>query len=147
MVGDEDERTLAEKTLRLLPPEIPAARVTVPGTGSATSVASLGIALYLAGLAGEAKGVDPGAPHVPEFGRKLYHLNAYTSRRRSAADRLEDRAAIAIERKSGCSVATLERLGLLGGFSPLRAFFMREGLQPGSGFASILSDLREQIRR
>ncbi len=38
-------------------------------------------------------------------------------------------------------------LGLLGGFSPLRALLMREGLQPGSGFTSILSDLREQIRR
>ena len=38
-------------------------------------------------------------------------------------------------------------LGVLGGFAPLRAFFMREGLQPGSGFARRSSDLREQIRR
>jgi 2-octaprenyl-6-methoxyphenol hydroxylase len=38
-------------------------------------------------------------------------------------------------------------LGLLGRIAPLRAFFMREGLQPGSGLASILSDLRDQIRR
>ena len=38
-------------------------------------------------------------------------------------------------------------LGLLGGFAPLRAFLMREGLQPGSGFSAILSGLREQIRR
>ena len=38
-------------------------------------------------------------------------------------------------------------LGVIGGFAPLRALFMREGLQPGSGFASMFSDLREQIRR
>jgi 2-octaprenyl-6-methoxyphenol hydroxylase len=33
-------------------------------------------------------------------------------------------------------------LNVLGGFSPLRAFFMREGLRPGSGFSSIASGLR-----
>lgn len=38
-------------------------------------------------------------------------------------------------------------LGIVGGFAPLRALFMREGLQPGSGFARVLTDLREQIGR
>lgn len=38
-------------------------------------------------------------------------------------------------------------LGLLGGVSPLRAFFMREGLRPGSGFRAAVEDLREQVRR
>ncbi len=38
-------------------------------------------------------------------------------------------------------------LGVVGGFAPIRALFMREGLQPGSGFAKSFSDLREQIRR
>lgn len=38
-------------------------------------------------------------------------------------------------------------LGLLGGFAPLRAFFMREGLRPGSGFREAFSGLREQVRR
>lgn len=38
-------------------------------------------------------------------------------------------------------------LGLIGGFAPLRGLFMREGLQPGSGFARMFSDLREQIGR
>jgi 2-octaprenyl-6-methoxyphenol hydroxylase len=40
--------------------------------------------------------------------------------------------------------ATLE---LLGRFAPLRAFFMREGLHPGSGFSALGSALREQIQR
>ncbi len=38
-------------------------------------------------------------------------------------------------------------LGIVGGFAPLRAFLMREGLQPGSGVARAFAGLREQIRR
>jgi 2-octaprenyl-6-methoxyphenol hydroxylase len=38
-------------------------------------------------------------------------------------------------------------LTLLGSFSPLRGFFMREGLKPGSGFAALAGGLRKQIRR
>lgn len=35
-------------------------------------------------------------------------------------------------------------LGVLQALSPVRAFFMREGLQPGSGFARMVSSLRER---
>lgn len=38
-------------------------------------------------------------------------------------------------------------LGVLGGFAPLRAFFMREGLRPGSGFAALAGGLRKPMRR
>jgi 2-octaprenyl-6-methoxyphenol hydroxylase len=38
-------------------------------------------------------------------------------------------------------------LGLLGSFAPLRGLFMREGMQPGSGFARMATALREQVRR
>lgn len=38
-------------------------------------------------------------------------------------------------------------LALLGSFSPLRAFFMREGLAPGSAISALLGGLREKIRR
>lgn len=38
-------------------------------------------------------------------------------------------------------------LGLLAGIAPLRGFFMREGMQPGSGFARMASSLRKEIRR
>ena len=44
-------------------------------------------------------------------------------------------------------VARSAGLGMIGSFAPLRAFFMREGLKPGSGGASMLSDLRKQVRR
>ena len=38
-------------------------------------------------------------------------------------------------------------LGVLGVFAPLRAFFMREGLRPGSGFGALFGGLRKEIRR
>lgn len=38
-------------------------------------------------------------------------------------------------------------IGLLGAFSPLRGFFMREGMEPGSGFSRLGSALREKIGR
>ncbi|MER9892708.1 UbiH/UbiF family hydroxylase [Mesorhizobium sp. M0119] len=38
-------------------------------------------------------------------------------------------------------------LGALEGFAPLRAFFMREGLRPGSGFAAFFGGLRKAAAR
>ncbi|OBQ75320.1 UbiH/UbiF family hydroxylase [Mesorhizobium erdmanii] len=38
-------------------------------------------------------------------------------------------------------------LGALGGFAPLRAFFMREGLRPGSGFAALAGRPRKPMRQ
>ncbi|MBZ9735704.1 UbiH/UbiF family hydroxylase [Mesorhizobium sp. CA18] len=38
-------------------------------------------------------------------------------------------------------------LSALGGFAPLRAFFMREGLRPGSGFRAIAGGLRKEVDR
>lgn len=51
---------------------------------------------------------------------------------------------------SGMLPAQLARnatFGLVRGLPPLRALFMREGMQPGSGFARAAAELREQIRR
>lgn len=38
-------------------------------------------------------------------------------------------------------------LGVVGAFGPLRALFMREGMRPGSGFASLFGELREKVGR
>ncbi len=38
-------------------------------------------------------------------------------------------------------------IGLLGAFSPLRGFLMREGMEPGSGFSQLGSALREKVGR
>lgn len=85
---------------------------------------------------------DPGAPAV---------LAAYEKKRRP--DILARAAAVNLLNRSLLSdllpaqAARGAGLGLLGGVSPLRAFFMREGLRPGSGFKAAFEDLREQVRR
>lgn len=85
---------------------------------------------------------DPGADDA---------LAAYDSRRRP--DILARAGAVNLLNVSLLSdllPAQLVRsagLGIVGGFAPLRALFMREGLQPGSGFARVFNDLREQVRR
>ena len=94
-VADDDDR-VAERTLNLIPPEIPQARILLPGSHTATQLASLTAALWLTHWAATARGVDPGRPGVPEFGRKIYHLRAQ-GRRRSRV--LPPRQTAAIRRK------------------------------------------------
>jgi len=85
---------------------------------------------------------DPGAPAA---------LSAYASRRRP--DIFARTGAVNLLNQSLLSdflPAQLARgtvLAALNAFSPLRAFFMREGLQTGSGFRAFGSAVREQIRR
>ena len=77
---------------------------------------------------------DPGEPAA---------LAAYDARRRP--DILARTGAVSLLNRSLLSnmlPAQMMRsagLGVLGAFAPLRAFFMREGLKPGSGFSSIFS--------
>lgn len=84
---------------------------------------------------------DPGAP-AP--------LSAYDSARRP--DILARTSAVNLLNRSLLSdmlpaqLARSAGLNVLGGFSPVRAFFMREGLRPGSGFSSIASSLRSPRR-
>ena len=101
---------LAERTLALLPAEIPIARLEMPGSPMATMLASLIAALQITGWAGRARGLDPGRPGVPEFGRKLYHLPLTRAPVRRI-DNLSARHAAAIHRKAGVSVARLADAG------------------------------------
>ncbi|WP_353640794.1 UbiH/UbiF family hydroxylase [Mesorhizobium sp. WSM2239] len=77
---------------------------------------------------------DPGSPAA---------LAAYDAKRRP--DILARTGAVNLLNRSLLSdmlPAQMMRsagLGVLGAFAPLRAFFMREGLRPGSGFSSIFS--------
>ena len=85
---------------------------------------------------------DPGAAAA---------LDAYSRRRRP--DIVARTGAVHALNRSLLSdmlpaqVARMAGLGLLGTFSPLRAFFMREGLEPGSGFSAIFSGARKQVGR
>lgn len=84
---------------------------------------------------------DPGAPAA---------LAAYDSTRRP--DILARTSAVNLLNRSLLSdmlpaqLARSAGLNFLGGFSPLRAFFMREGLRPGSGFSALGAALRSPRR-
>jgi hydroxymethylpyrimidine pyrophosphatase-like HAD family hydrolase len=81
----EEDRDLATRTLALIPSGIPCVGIDIDGPGLAAAVAGVWTSIYLAGLAGVAKGLDPGRPKVPPFGRKLYHLRRTTHRKAATA--------------------------------------------------------------
>lgn len=95
LITDAD-RKLAERTLAIIPDDIPQARLVLPGADIAAMLGSLIAGLRVAGWAGRARGIDPGNPGVPEFGRKLYHLPIRRGRRSPAS-----REEAAIARKRG----------------------------------------------
>ena len=97
-----DDVDLAIRTLALLPDDIVRAQVTVNSPIPLASIELLLLSIHLAGWAGHAKGIDPGRPTVPEFGRRIYHLNAWIRTRRKEQD-----CDVAIWRKSKCSRAVL----------------------------------------
>jgi hypothetical protein len=117
----EDMAGLAERTLRLIPEDIPVLRIELPGGWVAASLSGILQSMYLARAAGEAAGVDPGRPTVPEFGRRLYRLPAFRARTgRSSLPRAE---MAAIERKSKSTILSLESGGALEGWrAAYRAF-------------------------
>lgn len=106
LIGDDDE-CLAERTLTLIPDEIPIARIKLPGPPPAVALGALVASLQITGWAGEARGIDPGQPGVPEFGRKLYSLRPAIG----AKACFGGAEIAAIERKAFASYATLADRG------------------------------------
>jgi HAD superfamily hydrolase (TIGR01484 family) len=70
----EQHENLAQRTLSLLPNSIPRLPLRFDGAYSIAAIRALLTVFYLTHLAGNARGIDPGRPGVPDFGRKLYHL-------------------------------------------------------------------------
>lgn len=101
-----EDRDVANRTLSLIPKQVPRLNVMVNG-GVSGAVAAVCHSLLLAQVAGPLKNIDPGRPHVPVFGRKLYHLKAKPEVLPTIT-KLSNRAATAIERKSGFVIASLE---------------------------------------
>lgn len=84
-----DDADIATRTLALIPPDIERATIRINNVGPVATLGLLLSSIYAADWAGDAIGADPGRPAVPEFGRRIYHLNAWrTDRRRGSAHRL-----------------------------------------------------------
>ncbi|WP_371171572.1 HAD hydrolase family protein [Aliiroseovarius sp. 2305UL8-7] len=121
LVAPEDKK-LAEKTLALLPDDIPQVAIDLPGDGSA-GLASLLAAFELTGLAGTAHGIDPGRPGVPMFGRHLYRLRPPRETTAKPSHGLSPRDVVAIERKSASAIEWLEKAGKLSYWQQKLALF------------------------
>lgn len=112
-----DYAALAERTVKMLPEEVPVVRVCFKGDSDVVGLAGLVTALHVARGRGEAMGVDPGRPGIPEFGRKLFRLsppepaemgNVVVERKRRAVERAHGGADIG-RLKEACA-ASRERL-------------------------------------
>ena len=132
------DRALAERTLDLIPADVPQARIAFDGGPSAAALASLLAAMRITGWAGISRGIDPGRPGVPEFGRKLYRLPLPRPRRVAGLPRLTPREAAAITRKAGVDPSHLAASGELGRWREALAAF--RGRLHDARFAGIVLD-------
>ena len=98
----KDDEDIASRTLDLLPRNIPALEIPIRRLDGYGAMAALVTSLYLSGFAAEARGIDPGRPHVKKFGRRIFHLNVWKRNRKKNASAMED---VAIERKIGKSLS------------------------------------------
>lgn len=80
------EEALATRTLRLIPPTFPIVRLNFPDSGPKAALGAVIASLYIVGSVGIARGVDPGQPRVPQFGRRLYSLKMKFRKPPSAED-------------------------------------------------------------
>lgn len=123
-VTDED-RALADRTLALIPASIPCARIELDGNLIALALASLVAAMRITGWAGTERGIDPGRPGVPSFGRKIYNLRPRLDRRVPEVPRLRRRDAAALERKTDEALDRLAAKGQLAYWRTALAAFRR----------------------
>ncbi len=72
-VAEEDGK-LAERTLGLIPGDVPIVRIDIPDRAERAHLMAILYVFHMVQLAGEARGIDPGRPGVPLFGRRLYNL-------------------------------------------------------------------------
>ena len=132
------DRALAERTLDLLPAEVPQARIAFDGGPNTVMLASLLAALRITGWVGINRRIDPGRPGVPKFGRKLYHLRHPHPQRAVGLPRLTPRETAAITRKAGADPRNLAAAGDLAHWRKALATF-HNGLRR-THFAGIVLD-------
>lgn len=95
-----EDNFLAHKTISAIPSSIPKLILETKKRGAIGALELLVKSFYLVDSFGEAFGIDPGRPGVPEFGRKLYNLKYATALKKEILnDGLTNNARNAILRK------------------------------------------------
>jgi hydroxymethylpyrimidine pyrophosphatase-like HAD family hydrolase len=112
-ISSEAYRDIARKTLALLPNDIQSAHVAIGSSGPLACLCALTEVLHIAGSAGDSRGIDPGRPGVPPFGRKIYHLSVGGTSSRLTSIDIPQIEMIAIARKVGTEISVEGRKKLL----------------------------------
>ncbi|MGA2161109.1 MAG: HAD hydrolase family protein [Methanoregula sp.] len=72
-----DDIEIAEKTLALIPKEIPILRIITSEKGPIGTIDLLMNIFYFVQILGKFSKINPGMPRIPVFGRKIYHLKSH----------------------------------------------------------------------
>lgn len=116
------ERELAYKTIGFLPKDVPVIYIETELETAAASIDLLLKAFHFVNDLGVARGIDPGRPGVPSYGRMLYNLDYYklTSRILPTEKTLD----VAVRRKLGA--AGMENAALRQYYSEACQCFVRQ---------------------
>lgn len=95
------EKDLAIKTIKSLPADVPVICMETDLESSTAAIDLLLQSFQFVNELGKARGIDPGRPGVPPFGRTLYNLNYFKLTNSILPE--EKTVNVAVRRKIGCS--------------------------------------------
>ncbi|WP_330442637.1 hypothetical protein [Flavobacterium sp. C4GT6] len=105
----QEDKELVNKTLSLLPKEIPCLKINSNYEKANATTDLLVKSFYLVNEVGKLKNIDPGKPGVPDYGSKLYHLKY--SKFYQEKNVIPHKMKIAITRKFGnIGLASAEKM-------------------------------------
>jgi hypothetical protein len=93
ITSHEDEE-LADKTIKTMPADIPVIRLASKREGVLATIELLTQAFRFVEQVGNARGIDPGQPGVPNYGTQMYNLNYATILKRTRKKIEDSNAAI-----------------------------------------------------
>jgi hypothetical protein len=120
-----EDMAIADRTLALIPNNIPVARINLQGSPEIVGLLSIIASLFVCGWAGKAREIDPGRPGVPEFGRKLYHLSSPQKHPKKSLGLTATEERI-IERKSRTHISELVSRGDVGNWKQALQSFKKK---------------------
>ena len=129
---------LAERTMKLLPSEVQRSQISVHSVGPLASIELFLFSIHMASWAGHARGIDPGNPTVPEFGRRIYHLDAW-----AGVNDERRRVDTPIWRKSGLSRAVLQSTADRENWESAHSEFVND--LASSGFCGVVVDYDDTV--
>jgi HAD superfamily hydrolase (TIGR01484 family) len=95
-----DQKSIADRILSQIPKEVCCARIETDIEGAAGVIGLLLDVFHVINLIGERRGINPGNPRVPPFGRRIYHMNPKLDLKLAGSSILTERESASILRKS-----------------------------------------------